>query len=170
MGLQSVELLLDPAAEAAVVGEWRKLADAGLASQVHHTGETNRPHVTLTATPVLPEGVEQRLPGLVARRLPVPARLGALAVLGRDPVALVRLVVVHQALLDLHAAVADEVRPDPESFSAVGRWTPHVTLARRMPLAQVGAAVALLAPHGPASAFEAVRRWDGDQRRAWRLG
>ena len=105
--------------------------------------------------------------------LPVASRLGGLAVFDRGPVVLVRLVVVTPALLALHRAVAVAAGTGPEEKTAVGRWVPHVTLARRMPLDQLPTALAALAkqPHVDLPVtFEQVRRWDPDARRTWLLG
>lgn len=166
---QSVELLLDEAAEAHVLAEWRLLLDAGLASQARHTGASNRPHVTLAARPALDADAETAVAGAVTG-LPVASRLGGLAVFGRGPVVLVRLVVVTPALLDLHRAVAVAAGTGPEEKTAVGRWVPHVTLARRMPLDQLATALAALPRDDVPVAFGQVRRWDSAARRTWLLG
>ena len=47
--VQSVELLLDPDADALIRNQWAQLAAAGLPSQALHTGDSNAPHVTLAA-------------------------------------------------------------------------------------------------------------------------
>ena len=46
MPLHGIELLLDPAADAAVRRDWQLLRDAGLSSRLDHRGTTNAPHVT----------------------------------------------------------------------------------------------------------------------------
>lgn len=167
---QTVELLLDAASEAGLVRDWGRLDEAGLASQAQHRGETNRPHVTLAAGATILDGGEQALARLCARELPVPAMLGGYAVFGQDPVVLVRLVVVTPALLDLHAVVVEHVAVGERSLTAVGRWTPHVTLARRMPPDQLQRALTALGrADALAVSFEGARRWDGVARRAWSL-
>ena len=53
----------------------------------------------------------------------------------------------------------------------VGRWTPHVTLARGLGSRQVGDALAVLGRTRPLDgSIEAVRRWDPTARRAWPVG
>ncbi len=52
----SLELVFDGASEAAVRREWDALVAADLPSQARHTGESNRPHVTLLVRPELPRG------------------------------------------------------------------------------------------------------------------
>jgi 2'-5' RNA ligase len=172
---QSVELLLDEASEARVRDEWDRLDEAGLPGQAQHRGDTNRPHVTMTASRGIAADAEEGLAHLCSEVLPLDAAFGGLAVFGGDPVVLVRLVVVTAELLHLHAAVAGLVALGEDSLLRPGRWTPHVTLARRMPLDRLPAAVRALHPRGVPSAaagvrFERARRWDGAVRRAWLLG
>ena len=82
------------------------------------------------------------------------------------------------ALLALHADVlrAAGAGDDPPHLLP-GRWTPHVTLARRVALADVDRAVALAtalaqgeAPAGMRVVASAVRRWDGSRRVEWEVG
>jgi 2'-5' RNA ligase len=166
---QAVELLLDAVCEARVLADWGRLDQAGLASQAQHRGASNRPHVTLAVVPSVPEVAEDALAGACAARLPLEARLGGLAVFGVDPVALVRLVTVSRALADLHAVVADLVEPPADSLTAPGRWTPHLTLARRMPLRQLPEAVRVLGRGEHPMRFTGARRWDATARRTWSL-
>ena len=54
---------------------------------------------------------------------------------------------------------------EDDSHFAPGRWSPHVTLARRVAVEQLGGVVQAL---GPVDDLEAVvrscRRWDGDAK------
>ena len=195
--VQSVELLLDDELDAVVRAQWRALADAGLPSQARHTGPTNRPHVTLAVSfRRWPEAVEAALRDAVGP-LPLPVRLGGLVTFGQGGrYVLARLVVPSSGLLALHARIAAAVAadhpdpdpdPDPDHIDApghlaVGRWTPHVTLARRIDAALFPAALGALAAHGPLGAERntersaevdgagvTVRRWDGDAGHAWAI-
>lgn len=169
--VQSVELLLDEASDSAVREQWARLREAGLPSQARHTGASNRPHVTVAARAAIDPGWEPALRAAVAG-LPMPLRLGALACFGRRQFVLVRLVVPDAALLALHAAVADALGADPDGMRnlAAGEWTPHVTLARRLSAAQVGAALEALGGAGrQQGAAVGCRRWDGAARREWPL-
>jgi 2'-5' RNA ligase len=175
---QSVELLLDQRAEERVLQEWRLLDEAGLPSQLQHRGETNRPHVTLVAAPSVATDAEEEIARVCSQSLPLDVRLGAPALFGDDPVVLVRLVVPAAGLVALHASVAGLVVLPADSLLAPGRWTPHVTLARRLPLDTVPAALRALRGvddaaidrrTGFAARFERARRWDGVARRAWPL-
>ena len=165
---QSVELLLDAASEARVVTEWRLLDEAGLRSQAQHRGASNRPHVTLAAVDELPADLDPLITDVCRDRLPMDARVGSLVMFGGRLVTLARLVVPDVALLDLHAAVSAPL-DDIGSLTEVGRWVPHVTLALRMPPAELPAAVDLLGPDAGSVRFEGARRWDGVARRTWTL-
>lgn len=171
--MQSLELLLDPALDAAVRAEWAVLAGAGLPSQQHHTGPTNAPHVTLALATTTTEPAEAALPALTTH-LPLPLRLGGLLVLGSRRLVLARLVVPSTPLLDLHAGT-DEAWGSLAGVPALvrpGRWTPHVTLARSLSAEQVQAAVTTVQQNG-AGDLEGqgtvLRRWDPVARRAWTI-
>lgn len=155
-GVTSIELLLDDAAEARVRADWDALAAAGMSSMAAHPGASNRPHVTLLArsTPVArPLRVE-------AAALPLAVVLGAPLLLGDgDRRVLARSLVPSAALLALQAAVLRAAGDDDDGRFAPGRWTPHVTLARRIRLADLPQALALLGPPIEAQAV-ALRRWD----------
>jgi len=169
--VQSVELLLDRARDAAVRARWDRLRGAGLPSQARHTGASNAPHVTLAAREAIDPGAEPGLRATVAG-LPMPLRLGALACFGRGRFVLVRLVVPGAQLLALHAAVAHVLGPDPHGLRnlAPGEWTPHVTLARRLTGEQVARALGELDGAGEQTgAAVGYRRWDGATRTEWSL-
>lgn len=171
---QAVELLLDELSEAAVRDQWRLLDEAGLPSQAQHRGDTNSPHVTLAAVPSVAPDAEENLARLCSDALPLEVRLGALTLFGQDPVVLVRLVVLSRELVDLQARVASALGVSEDSLLSPGRWTPHVTLARRLPLEQLPDAVQVLGAavasrDGTGVRFEGARRWDGVGRRAWSL-
>ena len=169
--MQSVELLLDPATDAAVRAEWAALSSVGLPSQADHRGETNAPHVSVLVAETFPgEGAL----AATASALPLAVRLGAPVVFGGRRLVLARLVVVDQALLDLWSAVTDALGGATGSspHTVPGRWVPHVTLARGIPPDGLATALAALGPEGagvPELVGEAtaLRRWDPVVRRAW---
>jgi 2'-5' RNA ligase len=169
---QSVELLLDATSEAAVLGEWARLAEAGLPTEQRVVpSPTHRPHVTLWAGPVIAAEVDAGLPTLVAG-LELPLLLGSVLVFGprRGHVVLVRQVVASAALLELQTQVAERCGTEPDSHFAAGRWSPHVTLARRVPVEQLGAVVTTLeAVPDLLATSRTCRRWDGDAKVAWDL-
>ena len=167
---QSVELLLDAGSEAVVLEEWARLAEAGLPTEQRVVpSPTHRPHVTLWAGPAIPAEVDAGLPTLTAG-LDLTLLLGSLLVFGprRGQVVLVRQVVASAELLDLQAQVAERCGTEPDSHFAPGRWSPHVTLARRVPLEQLGAVVATLGPVPDlTTTSRTCRRWDGDAKVTW---
>lgn len=166
--VQSVELTLDAVSDAEVRREWQALVDAGLPSQALHRGASNRPHVTLAALPVLDDAAcGAALADACRGALPLPLRLGAVVLFGRDPYVLVRSVIATRPLLALHEVVAAAVGTPPGTNLSPGLWTPHVTLARRMPGADLPAALAVLPVRELDVVAVGVRRWDGDAKREW---
>ena len=170
--VQTVELVVDEATDAAVRRSWDVLAAAGLPSQARHPGATNRPHVTLAVASAIPGPVESGLAGAVAE-LPIPVRLGGLVCFAGRRWVLARLVVPSADLLRLHAAVADVVSGCPGLRPQLlpGRWTPHVTLARGLTIDQVGTALAALGDRSElVGEAVAARRYDGEGRTEWPVG
>ena len=163
--MHSVEVILDDDSDRQVRAEWAALAAAGLPSQARHTGASNRPHITLALSDTLSEGVARRLAAAVAD-LPIPITLGGLLLFGTTRVVVARQVIASPALLDLQsrvrAALADPV--DPHHTFGTGRWTPHVTLARRLLPDQIGTALTLLAPLPPITGV-VIRARGGTWRR-----
>ena len=161
----SLELVLDEASDSAVRAEWDALLRADLPSQARHTGESNRPHVTLLVRTGAVEIDGAALAGL----LPMALTLGAPVLFGtgRSRV-LARSVVATAALIDLHARVhALAGSGEDADHTAPGAWTAHVTLARRLPLDRIGDALTALDEVGareiPARAV-GMRRWDAATR------
>jgi 2'-5' RNA ligase len=172
--VQSVELLLEPEAERGVRRAWRDLLEAGLPSQARHAALSNRPHVTLVAVPNLTGAAEDDVTPAVAGRLPVDGTWGDVALFGRGPWVLVRLLEPGDGMRALQAAVADACDVPGDSLSAPERWTAHVTLARRVSQPDVPRAVHLVrerlgreAPVGSPVVASAVRRWDGSRKVEW---
>lgn len=157
----SLELTFDGALDAAVRAEWEALRAAGFSSLAAHTAPSNRPHVTLWARlQVGPFAVD----GLTGS-LPLPVTLGAPLVFGTgDRRVLARSVVPSRGLVALHAAVHALGGPGEDlPHTADGQWLPHVTLARRIRVEQLPAALALLGDdlHGT---ITGLRRWDAAEK------
>ena len=160
MPLHALELVLDAASDALVRADWDALADGGLPSQAHHRGATNAPHVTLASAEYIDDEAQAAAVESLAGLLPARLDVAGVVLLGRGPYALARLLALSPALMD---AVVDARRRlgDPHSAG----WTAHVTLARRMPTAQVGDALAVIATGPEAPRFvtaTGLRRWDPD--------
>jgi hypothetical protein len=163
----SIELLLDEATERAVRAEWQRLAEAGLSSMAAHTASSNRPHLTLLVRATLPalafDAILERRAFAVVLGAPLLFGVGDRRVLARS-------VIPSQELLDLHAGVHALAGPgDDAPHTAVGAWTPHVTLARRMKLTDAATALPLIGGdlHGRASG---LRRWDSARQLVTPLG
>ncbi len=155
--LHAYELLPDDAGRDAVLEDWQALRDAGLRSQLDHKGMTNTPHVTVVTAVALGEEQDELAVRHLAPVLPVEVRTSGLALLGGSRVSLVRLFDVPDDLmrtvLALRAAVPHRQHPG---------WLPHVTLGRRLPRADVGAALAVLRHDPVPLRFTELRRWDPD--------
>jgi 2'-5' RNA ligase len=160
--LQYVEVVLGDRDDAAVRRAWSALSAHGLPSLNDHRGASNRPHVTLTVVTDWPEpGPADPLAGS-----PMRVPLGPLALFGRDPVTLVRAVIVTPALLALREDLVAELGPPARRYYETGRWVPHLTLATRLPKTQVEAALDALAdaPLPEEVSLTATRRWDAEAR------
>ena len=160
--MHSVELILDDDTDRRIREEWAALAEAGLPTQARHTGESNRPHITLALSETLSADVATRLAVAVAE-LPIPVTVGGLLLFGTKRIVLARLAIPSAALLALQArvvaALSDPV--DPHDTFAPGRWTPHVTLGRRLDPGQLGPALRQFGDVTPIHGrLIRARRWD----------
>lgn len=174
---QSVELLLDRGGEDAIRAEWDRLAEAGLPTERRPTpSPSHRPHITLFAADVIPQGAELVLPSAVAG-LDLPLVVGSPLVFGPrrgrpDSYVLVREVVPSIGLLEVQRRVSLMCEAAEDGQFAPGRWSPHVTLARRATADQVGRALTVLAAERApdlAVRVTACRRWDSVAQRDWLL-
>lgn len=157
----ALELSFDEPSASAVLAQWEALRRAGLPSQAEHRSMTNAPHLTLVAaSPVDPALVAPAVEW-VAPLLPTPLVVRGLVLLGTGP----------------RVTLAHLVEPTPELAAATGRlraqvpalrhpvWTPHVTLARRVPRARVAHALEVLAAVEPLRTLVAdrLRWWDPER-------
>lgn len=162
--VHSIELVFDRDTEAAVRQLWAELAAAGIPGQT----PAGRPHVTLTVAGRIAPEVDGLLAPL-GERMPLRCVVGAPVLLGRDASVLARLVVPTTALLELQAEVhrccLPHLVPGPLPHTAPGRWTAHVTVARRVRSEQLGWALQIAGrPAELEGHFAGLRRWDGDER------
>jgi hypothetical protein len=172
--VHSVELLFDAGTDAAVRGIWDDLAAAGIRSLAGHRSPTNRPHVTMTVAEDMDGEVDEDLVPLLDR-LPCNCVIGAPMLFGAGPFTLVRLVVPSADLTAIHAHALRVCLPHMAKgalpHSLPGQWTPHVTLARRLPADQLAAAVALPSVNRDLAArVVGLRHWDGDRKVAHLIG
>lgn len=167
--VQSVEILLDDALDAAVRREWEILLEADLPSQARHRGESNRPHITVSVADEFEE-LDSRI-----ARTPVDVqfsvRLGPFVVFRGKHATLARLVIPSTELLSLHRAVSALVGSahGARAHTAAGQWTPHVTLARRLSEGELVETLRRLdsVPAVLTGSAKALRRWDGTRKLEW---
>jgi 2'-5' RNA ligase len=168
--VHSVELLFDPDTEARLRRIWDDLAAADLPSRL----PAGRPHVTVAVAERISPDVDELLRP-IAQRLPLACDVGAPLLFGQSNAVLARLVVPTAALLALHAAVhrvcGPYLRPGPLPHSLPGQWTAHVTLARRIENAHLGAVLRLAGqPAEIPGRLAGLRRWDGTDRVEYPIG
>ena len=168
---QSVELVPDAAGDAAVRAQWDALVAAGLPSLARHRSASNRPHVTVVTAPLVDPAQDEALEAALPPLLPITVRWGAVTIFGPGPHAVVRLVEVAPPLARLNALAASIIGVPADNLTAPGRWSPHLTLARRVCAADLDAVLAVLAawPQEDVT-FVAARRWDPATRQEWALG
>lgn len=174
---QSVELLLDEVAERVIRQEWAALHEARLPTEQRSTapaavGTSHRPHFTLFAGDSISREMDADLSAAVLG-LDLTVWLGALTLFGphRDRYVLVHQVVASTGLLELQQQVVALCGAGSPHF-APGRWTPHVTLARRLGAQQLPEVLEVLAGLevvGLPVRVTRARRWDGDARESWLL-
>lgn len=162
--VHSVELLLDPQSESAIRKIWDQLSGMGLRSP----RPDSRPHVTLVVSEHLPLAVDALL-GPLCGRLPVGCVVGAPMLFGSASLILVRLVVPSAQLLEIHREAhricAPHATPRLADNSAPGRWTPHVTLARRVDPAELARVMTNRRIGRDIDArVVGLRHWDGTRR------
>ncbi|MFQ6394041.1 2'-5' RNA ligase family protein [Nocardia sp. KC 131] len=166
--VQSVELLLDDAADTEIRRQWQLLADAGIPSLAATTADTAVPHITVAVARQIWPRIERVLEQQSFQ--PFPVRLGGLLVFGARHPILVRAVVASEQLLAIQRRIFTTMAqcPGVPANLRPDEWTPHITLARRVPNQQLGEAVHAVARDRDFRAtVVGIRRWDGDQRRAW---
>jgi 2'-5' RNA ligase len=169
---QSVELLLDDTTDTAIRDQWDRLGDAGLpTARRREPSPSHAPHITLWAGDRLDAEVDAQLTSLF-RELDLQLLIGSLMLFGPRPwgYVLVRQVVISTGLATLQQRVVQACGGGYGQFGD-GQWSPHVTLARRLDVDQVGPALRALsrAPSELPATVRRARRWDGDRRIAWPL-
>ena len=157
--LHALELVCDDAGDAAVRRDWQALRDAGLPSQLDHTGPFNAPHLTVVSAPALPDAAIDVAVARLGSLLPGRAVPAGLLLLGGERLTVARAYDLDDDVVRRVLAVRVQV-PD----RAHRGWLPHVTLARRLDRADAQRVLDVLGhDHAPLT-FTALRRWDPDAR------
>ena len=174
--VQSIELLFDDDTEAALRTGWSALADAGLPSLASHTGESNQPHVTVAVTEEHGfEAAEAALravfEGWSLGGDGLAAVVGAPVLFGghRHRYVLARQIVPSRPLLTMHSAVHRALAQHAPDAAVVEQtapdaWSPHATLALRMPDDRLADALAAVDLEPLTGRFRAARLWDSSDR------
>lgn len=157
----ALELTFEPSSTAAVLAQWEALKAAGLPSQADHRSMTNAPHLTFVAAVGIEEAVMQVARESVGPLLPARLVPRGLVLFGQGPrVTIAHLVEPDQAL----AAAAARIRA---LVPAVRHpiWTPHVTLARRVPRRMLPTALEVLQATDDLGELvcDRLRWWDPEQ-------
>ena len=164
--MRSIELTFDLDTEAAFRAEWTALQEAGLPNLGRHQGASNRPHLTLAAGPALElTDAVRAVFDRTAASLAVEVRVSGLVLFraGAGRFVLARPVVMTRSLLELHRSVL-ELAPGAVELTQPDRWTPHVTLARRLSAEQVTEALGVLGEPPAAGSGVAARFWNGETK------
>ena len=160
--MQSIELTFGDSTDSAIRSDWARLAEAGIPSLAGHTSPSNSPHITLAAGPDL------RLPDTFGdvwqQFLPLNIGFPGVHIFPARPgtYVLARSVAVARPLLELHRVLHGHVSGSLPLTLPDG-WTPHVTLARRVPGHQLGTALDLLDLRLEGACTHA-RLWDSTTR------
>ena len=150
----ALELSFDAASEGAVMAQWEALRAAGMPSQADHKSMTNAPHLTLVAA----QELDPELADVATAAIPLPSTLVVRGVVlfGVAARVTVALLVEPDATLATAAARVRDGVPDLRHPV----WTPHVTLARRVPRTRLAAMLEVLDEHPAPATLTCTRlRW-----------
>jgi 2'-5' RNA ligase len=158
--VRSIEIVFDDAADRAFRARWQALADVGLPSLALHTSSSNRPHITLAAGQML----RAQRPDVA---VPPMVRFGGVMLFPahNDRWVLVDAVVLDEGLATFHRALHTRTA-GAVATSLPDRWSPHVTIARRLTAERVAAALVALqsVPTPETATVASVRLWDGETK------
>ena len=134
---------------------------------------SHRPHLTLYAGESVAPETDVAL-SLALADLDLPLELGSIMLFGphRGRFVVVHSVVPTTGLLVVQRRVAELCGADPTGYFGPGRWSPHVTVARRVAGSQLAAVLDVVAAASAVAQPVRVRecrRWDSVHRRTWLL-
>lgn len=156
--LHALELVPDEAGRTAVRVLWDALKHAGLPSQADHVKASNQPHVTVVEAAEIPDAAIDVARARLRGMLPVTATARGLLLLGGEKLTIALGVDLDDDVVRRALAVRVQV---PER--AHRGWLPHVTLARRVPRADLGRALEVVGSPELELRLTEVRRWDPDR-------
>lgn len=168
-----VELLLDPASDLVLHGDWDALEAEGLPNQGRHQSFSNAPHITLAAAPRIDDRFDVDLAAAVEGDALNLVTAGLLVFPGRRKFVLARHVVAGEELARLHRrvwSVLHEVA-DPVPTTVPHGWTPHITISHGLTAEQLAAAFVILKDRRVGQLTGGIiRRWDAKEKRLVALG
>lgn len=130
----AIQLFVDPVSDSAVRSLWEEVANTGL-SKMRDSG--NRPHFSLAIYGELDMSVCDNLLKLfAATHAPFALTIASLGIFHAEKTVVFLVPIVNSDLLDLHREVHELLQDTgafPVPYYLPGNWTPHCTLANRVP-------------------------------------
>ena len=141
----AIQLFFDPASDTAVRSLWAELASTEVPFPLRDSG--NRPHVSLAIYSELNTAVCAGLLNSFAEtRSPLALSIASLGIFPGEQAVVFLAPIVSSSLMDLHRQVHQLLQDTgtlPSTYYLPGHWTPHCTLATRVPPHFLSQAVAI---------------------------
>jgi len=140
----AIQLFVDPVSDTAVRSVWEELATTGLS---HMRDSGNRPHFSLALYRELDVPVcASLLTSFAQTHAPFALTIESLGMFSEEQFVMFLAPIVIPDLLDLHREVHQLLQGAgtfPRDYYLPGHWTPHCTLATRVPTHLVSQVVAI---------------------------
>lgn len=156
MAFQSLDLTLDPRSDDAVHAGWEAVTAVGARSEGERTGDSHRPHLTLFADAEMDQEMLDLAAGEVRGLFPLRLPVAATVVFGGG-----RFVVAHLVMPTPTLAALEQRLRDLAGDTSTRPWVPHLTLAKKVTSAHLGAVVAAADEHRPDFVdIDHLRHWN----------
>ncbi len=141
----AIQLFFEPGSDATVRRLWEAEADAGVPFPLRDSG--NRPHFSLAIYSELDVLVcTSHLNSFAQRLSPFPLSIASLGIFPGEQAVIFLAPIISSSLLNLHMQVHQLLQGMgtlPSAYYLPGHWTPHCTLATRVPPHLLSQAVAI---------------------------
>jgi 2'-5' RNA ligase len=131
----AIQLFFDPASDTVVRSLWAELASKKVPFPLQDSG--NRPHVSLAIYGELKTATCAGLLSSFAQtRSPLTLSIASLGIFPGEQAVVFLAPIISSSLLDLHRQVHQLLQNTgtlPSTYYLPGHWTPHCTLATRVP-------------------------------------
>jgi hypothetical protein len=131
----AIQVFFDPASDTAVRSLWAELASTAVPFPLQDSG--NRPHLSLAIYSELKMAVCARLlTSFVQTHPPFALTIASLGIFPGEQAVVFLAPIVSASLLDLHRQIHELLQDTgalPSTYYLPGHWTPHCTLATRVP-------------------------------------